>query len=201
MRFQFSKILPGDLVFFSSCTPTGVLIRLGTCGLCCGTVTHVGLAVNHHSYRWPLLCESTSECDDPCVIKRRRVSGVQFHEMRTRILRYPGTVWHYPLANPLSLKESRMLTGHCLEHAGDAYDWLGAFNARHTMLAELIRGLKGEDLTRVFCTEWVADNLRLIGRLDTTNASAWSPRKLSRHVLRNVICQKPIRYERKGVSK
>jgi len=54
------------------------------------------------------------------------------------------------------------------------------------VLAKLFR--QPEDLSKLFCSEWVAACLRIVGRLDTPNASAWSPNGLVRHLVREGIC-------------
>jgi len=185
-------IKPGDSLGFAECSPRGAAIRVCTCGLlCCGGLSHVGIVVEWPGCRRPLLCESTTLADAPCVVQGRRVEGVQLHHLRQRVLEYRGRVWHYPLVEPLRPLESRRLTMFCRKHLGRRYDYRGAADARHMPLARLFRGR--EDLSRLFCSEWDAACLREVGRLDTKNASAWSPNGLARHLVRTGIVHRPRR--------
>lgn len=187
-----STIQPGDVIGFSACNPKGTLIRVCTGGLICrGGLSHVGIAVHWPGYRRPLVCESTSLCPEPCVVRREMVKGVQLHRLRTRILAYPGHVWHYPLVEGLSAANSTVLTLVCRSYLGIRYDRAGAIGARHTLLARLLQ--RPEDLSTLFCSEWVAACLRHVGKLKTDNASAWSPNGLVRYLVRHGVCRKPVR--------
>lgn len=193
MRLRgISLIRPGDLIGFSGCNWKSSLIRIGTCGwICCGGLSHVGIAVAWPGHKRPLLCESTSLGEFPCVAQGKLVAGVQLHYLRQRIVTYRGLVWHYPLAVALMPLESEALTAFARQHLGRPYDFRGAFAARHTPLAWLVR--PAEDLAELYCSEFCAAGLRHVGRLATDNASAWSPNGLARHLVRQGICKKPRR--------
>lgn len=193
MRLRgISLIRPGDLIGFSGCNWKSSLIRIGTCGwICCGGLSHVGIAVAWSGHQRPLLCESTSLGEFPCVAQGKLVAGVQLHYLRQRIVTYHGMVWHYPLAVPLVSEESDALAAFARQHLGRPYDLRGAFAARHTPLAWLVR--PAEDLAELYCSESCAVGLRHVGRLATDNASAWSPNGLARHLVRQGICKKPRR--------
>lgn len=185
-------VKPGDGIGFAECSATGAAVRVCTCGLiCCGGLSHVGFVVRWPGFRRLLLCESTTLCDEPCVAQGRRVEGVQLHHLRQRIIGYRGKVWHYPLAELLWPLESARLTRFCREHLGTRYDWSGAAAARHMPLARWFR--RREDLSRLYCSEWWAASLREAGRLDTQNASAWSPSGLARHLVRTGTVTRPRR--------
>jgi len=187
-----SLIQPGDVIGFSACNPKGTLIRVCTGGLICtGGLSHVGIAVDWPGFRKPLICESTSLCREPCVVAGETIRGVQLHRLRSRILIYPGLVWHYPLADVLLPNGSRMLTDFARHYLGRPYDRKGAIAARHTPLARLFR--KPENLDELMCSELVAVCLQRLGLLDTDNASAWSPNGLMRHLVRQGVCRKPTR--------
>ncbi len=182
-----SLIQPGDLLGFSGCSLKSSVIRVCTGGLwCCSGLSHVGIAVAWPAVHRPLVCESTSLCELPCLAAGVRVRGVQVHTIRQRVATYRGRVWHYPLSEALTQLRSENLTAFCREFLGVQYDRRGAIGARHTVLAKLFR--QPEDLSKLFCSEWVAACLRIVGRLDTPNASAWSPNGLVKHLVREGIC-------------
>jgi hypothetical protein len=182
-----STIQPGDVLGFSACTPQGAIIRVCTGGLiCCGGLSHIGFAVQWPGYTRPLLCESTSLCDLPCVVQGRRIKGVQLHYLRQRIATYPGRVWHYPLARPLSASEVCRLKAFCEAYLGVEYDRRGAIGARHTLFARLFQ--RPENLDKLFCSEWLVATMRYMRRFRTDNASAWSPRAARRVMLQDGEC-------------
>ena len=181
-----SLIQPGDILGFSGCNWKSSLIRVCTGG-CCGGLSHVGIAVAWPGHKRPLICESTSLCDLPCVVQGRVVKGVQFHLMRERIATYRGRVWHFPLARPLLPGESAALTSYCRAYLGVEYDRRGAIGARHTFLAWLLR--RSENLDRLFCSEWMVAAMRYMHRFRTDNASAWSPNAAIRTMLREDECK------------
>ena len=55
---------PGDVVGFSSCSPTGSVIRAFTCG-CFTGLTHVGIVTYWRGVRHYVLLESTSQATRP----------------------------------------------------------------------------------------------------------------------------------------
>lgn len=187
-----SLIQPGDVIGFSGCNWRSSLIRVGTCGWwCCNGLSHVGIVVAWPEVTRPLICESTSLCELPCAVQQRRIKGVQLHRIRQRIATYRGRVWHYPLCESLSRRDNTRLTGFAAAYLGVEYDRHGAIGARHTLLARWLQ--RPENLDRLFCSEWVAACLRRIGRLETDNISAWSPNRLSRHLVNNGTCGAPRR--------
>ena len=198
---HLGNIRPGDGIGFSACRPSGTAIRVCTCGLiCCGGLSHVAIVTwwpgrrgGAYPDRPRVLCESTSQADRPCLVQKRPVSGVQIHHIRARIIAYPGKVWHYPLARPLDWEQVQVLYRFCKANLGRPYDFFDAAHQRHTPLARLIMRLRGEDLSRVDCSEWFATCHRKLGLLETDNASAFSPRGLFQHERRLGIFAKPRR--------
>lgn len=179
MRGRISEIRPGDVVGFGGCDCLSVLIQIGTLGWPGLSLSHVGIAVEWPGFRHPLLVEATALLREPCAVTGKVVDGVQAHYLRSRIVGYPGRVWHYPLAKPLGRIQRDQLYGFCKERLGVAYDALGAWLARDTLWAATHRPL--EDLTSYFCSEFVVAAHRACWILpEETNASVWSPNRLVR---------------------
>ena len=192
-------ILPGDLIGFAACTPLAVAIRACTCG----GINHVGIVtawpprdLTDHprpSRQFPpVLCESTANPCGPCVSQGIEVRGVQVHFLRQRILSHAGRVYHYPLAERLTERQQDILQEFCESHLGTEYDYHGAADARHTLIAALVRAVRGEDLDEVFCSEWAAACYRELGLLDA-NPSRFSPSRLVRYQRRAGVLGKPRR--------
>jgi hypothetical protein len=71
---------------------------------------------------------------------------------------------------------------------GTPYDRLGAFRARDLPIGRIRRWLLGrENLTSLFCSEFVASVMRILGLFATDNASAWNPNSLIRALRREKI--------------
>jgi len=190
---RLRRIRPGDVLGFSSCDATGSLIRACTGGLCGRGLSHVGVVTWWPNRSHYLLAESTTLADTPCVVLRERVSGVQVHWIRSRVLGYAGRVWHYPVARELAPDQVTALRRFTAKHLGVPYDYFGAARARHTPAAWIARRVFGEDLTAEFCSEFVAAAHRAIGLLQTDNASAFSPARLVRTERRAGVLAKGVR--------
>ncbi|MCP4549647.1 MAG: hypothetical protein GY835_24595 [bacterium] len=108
---------------------------------------------------------------------------------------YNGAVWLYRQVKPLRPTEVDKLWAFAVGHAGVDYDAIGAFRARGAGFGWLDRLLlrRKEDLTSIFCSEFVAAALRHVGLFHTANASRWSPNKLGRALLAGGKYGKPIR--------
>ena len=139
----------------------------------------------------PLLFESTTLATEPCLITGKRTSGVQAHDLDQRIQQFPGRVWHYPLTRKLRIVQSIQLTDFCIHHvnAGTGYDALEAFRSRATPLGWLERLLlrSPENLSRLFCSEFVAAAWKECEVWNAPNASRWSPNAIARSAVRTGI--------------
>jgi len=186
---------PGDVLGFSSRSCLGIWINLGTFGVPLVGLSHVGVVIAHPETGELVLCESTTLAPWKCCIRGQRTSGVQCQRIDRRVERYQGTVWRYPLAIPLITDQSERLTSYCVHSLGTRYDMDGAFRARVLGFGWLHRLLFGrdEDLTSLFCSEFVAAALRSIGQFRTSSASNWNPNKLTRELRRRAVCLKPER--------
>lgn len=170
---------PGDVLGFSAGNCADALINLGTCGWPGWSISHVAVVIAHPSDGGPVLWEAASNRPDPCILQHRLVKGVQVHRIGRRLVEFRvrgGRVWHYPLARPLSERESYLLTKEAEYWLGTPYDWWGAFCAR-TIGCGWLRHLlpNREDTGNLFCSEGIAVLLRKVGRFCTENASKWNP--------------------------
>lgn len=120
---------PADLLLFAGDGWKSKIIALGSCwpsqlirGL---WISHVGVIAQHAGET--RLFESTTLCDLPCEIQRKRVKGVQCHAPKDRIKAYKGCVWRLRLARDARLAtwQSSRLTAFCEGQIGDEYDYAG----------------------------------------------------------------------------
>lgn len=192
-------IKPGDVLGFSGGDRVSRGIQVGTLSwpfarpLAWRGLSHVEIVARlPFTDRLISYC-STTLCQEPCIIKRERCSGVQAHEIADRIRWYHdrgGVAWHYPLATPLTPRAERELTAFCFAHAkaGTKYDYLGAFDSRSTALAMAHRLMLGkEDLSAFFCSEFCAAALRDAGVWQITNVSGLNPNSFARRAVRDGV--------------
>jgi len=190
----------GDLIGFSSFSLAGAAINLGTWGVPFSGLSHVAIIVPHPDLpRRLALCESTSQCDEPCLVAGKAVSGVQWHEPASRIAGYRGRAWLYPLRRTLGPKDESRLARFCLSCTGVSYDAIGALRARDLPLGWLERrlGFWRENLHALFCSELCAAALRSAAVWDPPDVSGWSPNRLCRALLDIGVVSPPIRLHRK----
>ena len=186
-------VQPGDAIGFSHCGCEGAVINLATGGIPCRDLSHVAIAANHPETKTLVLYESLWTQTAPCLIQRRPARGVQCQRLPRRVRMYPGRVWRYPLAKPLSSLESILLTESCVKAIGLDYDEMGAFRSRSLSLVEKFI-FRPQDLTSVFCSEFVAYQYVQIGVLGVgMNASRQNPNRLKRIMRRAGLLQKPVR--------
>lgn len=122
MEAQFS---PGDVILFrgrnlksfciaaASCTPSQWLTDCAP--------SHCAIISSWRDRT--MLFESTTLCDVPCEILRRKVRGVQAHTPLSRIESYRGRVWLMRPLDPLVHWQQVKLADACLSHVGDEYGW------------------------------------------------------------------------------
>jgi len=188
-----SPLRPGDVVGFSSSEWTGWIINGGTWGLPLWGLSHVALVAAHPDDGRPVLFESTSLYNEPCLLQGEIVEGVQCHEIWPRVEAYRGKVWHYPRRRSISAEQSVDLTEFCMSNLGTSYDRIGAFRSRGAGFGWFEKFFLGQDLTSLFCSEFAAVALDHIEAFYTANASKWNPNALCRALLRRGISQKPVR--------
>lgn len=194
---NFNQFQPGDVLAFSGRNCLSRMIRAATLG----SISHVGIVAYAPSFaadkawRRPIIYESTTQAKRACYRVNYIVSGVQAHSITWRLAdskKDNVQIWHYPLANPLTDKESAKLTAWCEERLGTPYDYWGAFNAR-TLGFGWFRHLihSHEHLSSYQCSEFAADALRMLKRFNTVDASKWNPSSLCRVMVRQGTTLKP----------
>jgi hypothetical protein len=182
-----SVFKPGDIIGYSGQGWISTIINLGSYGLPWNGLSHVGIVGWKSRGGGHLVFESTSLCDIPCEITGLRVKGVQAHTIEDSVREYRGKVWHYPLYRSLYNHEIGRLVASLTKAVGVPYDVKGAVRAGGVGLSALEALLRGQDLSLLFCSEFVAAMLACTGVFPTTNASRWSPNRLVRTLRRHGI--------------
>lgn len=178
-------VKPGDFIGFTGRDLMSAIINVGTLGVPFWGLSHCGIVVAPLE-RSTLLAifESTTLSPGPCLFSRKETSGVQAHRLHWRVSNYPGKVWHYPLSRPLSGLNQQALYDSCMSSLGMGYDFLQAFRSRSLGFGWLEKLLYGrENLTSVYCSEFIAARYREIDVFRTRNVSKWSPNKLARALI------------------
>ncbi len=171
---------PGDVIGFSGNSWVSAGVNLCSFGIPLWGLSHVGIVGN--AFRADLeLWDSASGF------------GVRHQRYSTGIELYEGKAWLYRLARPLYPHECGRLRSHLDSMLGLPYDTKGALRAGGLLWAAVQGRIRGESLTSLFCSEFVAEQLSHIGVFNTTNASRWSPNHLMRTLRRLGIVQKPAR--------
>ena len=132
-----------------------------------------------------LLFESTTLCDEPCVLTGKLISGVQAHEPESRIDGYPGDVARLRLmpAWRLGRREVELLHNWLMHVASEPYDLRGALISG-TRLFKWTALMPYPDLGSLFCSELCAAALMRLHRMPLENPSAYSPASLVRELRR-----------------
>jgi hypothetical protein len=180
-------LMPGDLLLFAgrslesrwiaavTCTPWQLLARQW--------FSHIGICA-----RGPrgqvLVWESTTLCDLPCEIMKRKVRGVQAHLPRERLSHYDGAAWRLRLAtrDALTEQEGLRLSDFLMSEIGRPYDYEGAMISA-TWRLRLCRALY-PTLDKLFCSFYVMAALKDIGKVDKDlNPRAYSPARVARDLM------------------
>lgn len=191
--------LPGDLAACYGQGLTSKVITYGTVSLLAPRRLRVGpshVAIVCHYRGKPIWVESTSLCKHPCLIRKKRTSGVQAHRPEQRIRDYiegGGRVDLYRLSpvDQLSSLESRLLTRILITHfvaQAVAYDTGGALLSG-TRLFKHTRLLPRADLDELFCSELAAKVCMRLGRLNRNNPTKYNPSSLLRQLVREGTVQ------------
>lgn len=186
-----ADLKPGDIIGFSGYGWISVGINLVTYGIPFWSLSHLGIVGEHNGKL--LLYESTTLCDIPCAITGKTVRGVQAQELDSRLARYRGKIYHYPLYRELYENERRRLTEFLNSQLGRPYDDVGAFRAGGLGYSWLESKLRGESLSALFCSELCAAAHSRVGVFPTDNASRWNPNRFVRAERNREILYKPRR--------
>lgn len=183
MRFE-----PGDLCVFYGRDFTSRVIEWATRG-----PSHVGI-VCPHEHHGPVLFESTTLCDLPCLLTGRAIRGVQAHVPLDRIASYRGTVRRMRLTRAwrLSATEINLLHDWLMRVASEPYDLRGALLSG-TRLVKWTALMPYPDLDSLFCSELCAAALMRLGRMPLGNPSLYNPARLVRRLRRCGIYGAPQR--------
>ena len=182
-----TDFLPGDLLLFAGRSLESRWIAAVTCSsrqLLAGQwFSHVGICARDARGR-VLVWESTTLCDLPCEITKRKLCGTQAHLPRERLARYEGTAWRLRLASreALSERQSLRLTDFLMSEIGRPYDYEGAMISA-TWRLRLCRTLY-PTLDKLFCSFYVLAALKDIGAVDKDlNPRAYSPARVARDLM------------------
>lgn len=174
---------PGDLLVFYGRDFTSRVIEWATRG-----PSHVGIVCPHPLAAQPagstpsmLLFESTTLCEEPCLLTGRRIEGVQAHDPVSRIAGYPGKVARVRLtpAWRLNVREIGILHDWLLHVASEPYDLRGALLSG-TRLFKWTALMPYPDLDSLFCSELCAAALMRLYRVPLANPSLYNPASLVR---------------------
>jgi len=183
---------PGDVIGFSGRGWVSAAINIGTYGFPFCGISHIGVMAHDPEGRL-LLFESTSLENLPCVISGEDFTGTQAHYLDDILEAYFGRVYHYPLYRPLYPNENTRLTRFLMETIHTPYDLMGAFRATGVGISWIESWFREQDLNTIFCSEWIASALSVIGIFPTSNASRWNPNRLVRHLRWNDVLFKSRR--------
>ena len=188
----------GDIIGFSGSYFASHLINLSTYGIPWYSLSHVGIIANRTQGACDSLVvfEANENCEWPCVIAQRKVSGVQAHWISDIIEDYKGTLWHYRLSKQLNRTKIRLLTKTLKDKIGTPYDWDGAKKAGGYLYSAACAIMYGEDVDSMFCSELVAYALQQVGICDIQNASRWNPNSLMRRLTRDSVFDNGIKIDR-----
>lgn len=169
-----------------------IAINLATAGIPGFSIHHVGIVCEYEGS--PLIYESTKGDRPPCVRTGKRVAGVQAHTLdELRQIPFYHALWYYPLRRELFLHEQQRLSAYLEAVLRTPYDSDGACQSAGVVLSAVSALLCGENLSSLFCSELCMSALVRTGVLQTPDASRWSPNHLVRYLVRNGICDRPIR--------
>ncbi len=179
--FDMDVVKPGDVIGFSGRGWASALVNIGTYGIPFFGISHVGIMAKASDERL-LLFESTSLSNLPCALSGENFVGTQAHVLSEVVASYPGRVYHYPLYRPLYPNEDARLTQFLMATVHTPYDLMGAFRSTGVGISWIESWFREQDLTEIFCSEWLASALSMIGIFPTSNASRWNPNRIIRHL-------------------
>ncbi len=194
----------GDILLFSGRDPVSRWIKLWTLS----KFSHVGIVAEvdeatigrakSDGVKLPspmpvlprhLVFESTTLMESPCLITGESINGVQAHDPYSRVIGYPGKVWRMRLTKDFALDpyEKRHMATSLLRYIGTDYDTKGAVKSGSRWLKE--KFWPNPDLRTVFCSEYVARSLQVVGRLPLLNPSGLTPGGLYKRLKKSGVYQ------------
>src|SRR5579872_950065 len=190
---------PGDLIVFYGRDFTSRAIEWATRGpshvgiICPVAAEGAGAAPADsspptHTLEWeraPLLFESTTLCDEPCVLTGKCIQGVQAHKPDSRIANYRGRAALVRLTRAwrLDRTEIGLLHRWLMQVAQEPYDLRGALLSG-TRLFKWTSLMPYPDLGSLFCSELCAAALMRLYRMPLENPSVYNPASLVRELRR-----------------
>lgn len=181
----------GDLFGFSGSGWVSKAITLLTYGWPGWGISHVAIVAPYDGV--PSLYESTTLTDLVCKHAKRRLKGVQVHDIKDRIEAYEGRIWYYAAARLVSRFSQVLMEDFLREQLGKEYDAIGALRSGGKLFSFVESLLREEDLSDIYCSELAAAVLRLVRLLSTNNVSKWNPAALLRHQVRTYAAERPRR--------
>lgn len=182
---------PGSIVGFSGADLPSDIINVMTGAWPRWGLSHVGMLAERDNDL--LLFESTTFNHNPCVIQKKMFSGTQAQHPLDKIQTYNGRVWIYQPRINLREWEKRNLSHYLMNTIGIKYDMIGALRSGGHLFNWMESKLHGENLARIFCSEWCVAAYNSIERFDTDDDSRWNPNKFIRECKVRAIHLKPVR--------
>lgn len=132
-----------------------------------------------------VLVESTTLCDEPCLVTGKPIAGVQVHRPEDRVARFDGRVYILRPSDkrPFSRREAHALAYGASRWIGEPYDLVGA------LFSALPHPLPTDD-SRGFCSFLVAYLLMNVGRIERDNARGITPAALVRRLVRTGVYER-----------
>lgn len=153
--------------------------------------SHVGIITTSHlPNEAPLLVESTTFCDHPCLIRGRVVTGCQAHWPEQRIDDYVSAGGHVDVYR-IDPDLYRLIDVEALSHffrgfvfRGIGYDMSGAIVSGGSLARWLFAD---SDLNKVFCSELIARGLMAFSLLNYDVPSRFHPARLLRDLAMTAV--------------
>jgi len=131
-------------------------------------VSHVGICVHWHDKT--VMVESTTFNNEPCIITKQKIKGVQAHLPRERVENYPGYVFRMRLDERWRFNkwDAKHFSSDVLSYIGFPYDTLGAIRSATDVPAYA-------NHKRQFCSKVVSAALARANRLPLSNSNSYTP--------------------------
>ena len=171
----------GDVVGFSGRSLVSDFINVSTFGIPRWGISHVGIVCEEPRNFSLQLAESADGF------------GVRRVPLHSAIKDYDGRVWRYGVKKMLRLYQRRSLAVCIRKLLDRPYDARGAVQSGGRLWSWIQSVCRGEDLTNLFCSEFVAEVLSEAEIFKTENSSRWNPNHLVRELQRRGIVNEPKR--------
>jgi len=177
-----SVIKAGDIIGFSGYNWISAGVNIATYGIPLWDLSHVGVMANTPDKRLLIFESTTLDGNHPCEITGKPIAGTQAHHLERIIKLYHGAVWHYPLYRPLYAWEDERFIEFLMGTIGTPYDEMGAFRSAGVGFSWIESLFREQNLTTIFCSEWIAAAYTYVGLHPMDNVSRWNPNRLARHL-------------------